>query len=76
MTLEKIVKNPKGNVVFDQIFHTGHDYSFGYLENLVKNSIREYNGINDALNILEIIDDSHIHIIVAFSATSPKLLHN
>ena len=71
-----MVKNPKQNIVFDQIFRTGHDYSLGYLENLVKNSIRDYNDVNDIHSIPEIIDESHVHITKAFLVTSLKLLHN
>ena len=70
-----MVKNPKENIVFDQIFHTRHDYSLGYSENLVKNSIRDSNDINDLYNTPEIIDESHVHINKVFSVTSLKLLH-
>ena len=73
---EKIVQKPKKNIVFDQILHTGHNYSPGYFGNIVKNYVREYKNINDMHNIPEIIDDSHIHITEAFSVTSLKLLHN
>ena len=70
------MKNPKENIVFDQIFHTRRDYSLVYSEKLVKNSIRDCNDINDVFNTSEIIDESHVHITKAFSVTSLKLLHN
>ena len=68
-----MVKNPKENIVFDQIFHTRHDYSLGYSENLVKNSIRD---CNDLYNTPDIIDESDVHINKVFSVTSLKLLHS
>ena len=71
-----MVKNPKENIVFDQIFHTHHDYSLGYSENLVKNSIRDCNDINDLYNTPDIIDESDVHINKVFSVTSLKLLHS
>ena len=71
-----MVKNPKEYLVFDQIFHTRYDYSLGYSEHLVKNSIRDCNDINDLYDTTEIIDESHIHITKAFAVTFLKLHHN